>query len=82
MLQDRAPVKFKDPMFKHENFREFLPLKLFHNYCLQSIFSVVEIIIELFVVCQKLIINFKVTNLTLYMYLFIGISLYDILAFI
>ena len=46
-----------------------------------NFFCVVEIILELFVVCQNInhvlhnfcfcYINFKVTNLTLYMYLFI-----------
>ena len=48
-------VKFKDLKFKHEIFMRiyFVFLKLFHNFCLQS---VVEIIIELFVLCQKNII--------------------------
>ena len=63
MLQDRLPVKFqdvkfKDPKFKHEIFvRIDMKHSYFSNYfiiCLQSIFSVVEIVIELFVVCQKL----------------------------
>ena len=64
MLQGGLPlkfqdVKFKDPKFKHEIFvrnihEAFILLKRFH-ICLQSIISVVEIIIELFVVCQKLI---------------------------
>ena len=40
-------MKFKDPKFKHEIF-------VLHHL-LQSIFSVVEIIFELFGVCQKLI---------------------------
>ena len=49
-------VKFKDPKFKHEIFvRIDMKHSYFSNYfifCLQSFFSVVEIIIELFV-CQK-----------------------------
>ena len=53
-------VKFKDPKFKHEIFvRIDMKLSYFSNFfiiCLPSIFSVVEIIIELFVVCQKLIL--------------------------
>ena len=59
MLQDRLSVKFQDvkftvPKSKHEIFVriEFMLLKLFHNL-FAIIFSVVEIIIELFVVCQK-----------------------------
>ena len=54
MLQDRLPVKFKDPKFKHEIFvRIDMKHSYFSNYLiisLQSNFSVVEIIIELFVV--------------------------------
>ena len=51
-LQDGLPVKlqdvkFKDPKFKHE-------ILVFHHL-FAIIFSVVEIIIELFVACQKLI---------------------------
>ena len=52
------PVKFKDPKFKHEIFvRIDMKHSYFSNYfiiSLQSIFYVVEII-ELFVVCQKVI---------------------------
>ena len=52
-------VKFKDPKFKHDIFARIdMKHSYFLNYFiirLQSIFSVVEIIIELFVVCQKLI---------------------------
>ena len=44
-LQDRLPVKFKDPKFKHEIFvRIDMKHSYFSNYfiiCLQSIFSVV-----------------------------------------
>ena len=50
-------MKFKDSKLKHEI---FVRIDMKHSYfsnhfmvCLQSIFSVVEIIIELFVVCQK-----------------------------
>ena len=55
MLKHRLPVKFqdvkfKDPKFKHEIFvRIDMKHSYFSNYfiiCLQSIFSVVEIIIE------------------------------------
>ena len=50
LLQDRLPVKFQDmkfqdPKFKHEI---FMRIDMKHSY------SVVEIIIELFVVYQKL----------------------------
>ena len=64
MLQDSLPVmfqdvQFKDPKFKHELFvRRDMKHSYFSNYfiiCLPSIFSVVEIIIELFVVCQNII---------------------------
>ena len=51
-------VKFKDLKFKHEIFMRIDMKQSFSNYfiiCLQSFFSVVEIIIELFV-CQKLIL--------------------------
>ena len=58
-------VTFKDPKFKHGIFARIDMKHLyFSNYlnyfiiCLQSIFSVVEIIIELFVVCQKFMHNF------------------------
>ena len=63
LLKDCLPVKFqdvkfKDPKFKHEIFvRIDLKHSYFSNYyiiCLPSIFSVVEIIIEKFIVCQKL----------------------------
>ena len=46
------------------------------NYFIICLQSIVENIIELFVVCQQLshdYANFKVTNLTSYMYLFIEI---------
>ena len=63
MLQDRLPVKFqdvkfKDPKFKHEIFvgTDRSIHTLFHNF-LQSIFSI-EIIIELFVVCQRFMHSF------------------------
>ena len=56
-------VKFKDPKFKHEIFvRIDMKHSYFSNYfifCLQSFFSVVEIIIELFV-CQKNLFMFMV----------------------
>ena len=56
LLQDHLPVKFKDPKFKHEiRLKAVILLKLFHNLFAINFFSVVEIIIELFVVCQKLI---------------------------
>ena len=67
LLQDHLPVKyqdvnFKDPKFKHEIFvRIDMKHSYFSNYfiiCLQSIFSAVESIIELFAVCQKLRNNF------------------------
>ena len=67
MLHDRLPVKFqymkfKDPMFKHEIFvRIDMKHSYFSNYfilCLPSIFSVVEIIIELFVVCMHNICSY------------------------
>ena len=78
LLQDGLPVKlravkFKDPKFKHEI---FVALDMKHSY-----FSNISILIDLFVVSCLCIIfvivilrNFKVTNLTLYMYLFIDIS--------
>ena len=59
LLQNRLPVKFldvklKDPMFKHEIFMRIdMKHSYFSNYfiiCLQSIFSVGAILIELFVV--------------------------------
>ena len=71
LLQDGLPmqfqdVKFKDPTFKHQIFvRMDIKHSYFSNYfiiCLQSIFSVVEIIIELFVVCQKLIHVYATTR--------------------
>ena len=79
-MQDRLPVKFQDVKFTVLKYRHERFVRIEHSYfsiiCLQSIFSFVEIIIELFVLCQKLmhtcsyyIKNFKVTNLTLYMYL-------------
>ena len=67
LLQNRLPVKFldvklKDPMFKHEI---FMRIDMKHSYfskyfiiCLQSIFSVGAILIELFVVCQKFMYSF------------------------
>ena len=52
-------MKFKDLKFNHKIFvRIHMKHSYFSNYfivCLQSIFSVAEIIIELFVGCQKLI---------------------------
>ena len=65
----------------------FVRIDMKHStyYCLPSIFSVVEIIIQLFVVCPKYkscyayfcscYINFKVANLTVYIYF---ILMYDI----
>ena len=71
MLQDGLPVKFqdvkfKDPKFKHDIFARIdMKLKYF-IICFQSIFSLVEIIIELFVVsCLCIIfviVILKVTN--------------------
>ena len=58
MLQDRFPVKFKDvkfkdPKFQHEIFvRIDMKHSYFSNYFIIN-FSVVEIIIELFVICQN-----------------------------
>ena len=84
MLQDRLPVKFqdvkfKDPKFKHEIFMRIdLKHSYFSNYFiiyLLSIFSVVEIIIELFVVCQILIVN-----LSNFVLVHRNILMYDILA--
>ena len=71
-------VKFNDPKFKNEIFlRIDMKHSYFSNYLFAINFSVVET-----VVCQKLIhvytycmfLLYKVTNLTLYMYLFIEIS--------
>ena len=74
-------MKFTVPKSKHEIFvridmkHSYILLKLFHD-----LFAiVVEIKIELLVVCQKLIhgmllLLYEVINLTLYMYLFIEIS--------
>ena len=85
-VQGFQDVKFQDPKFKHEiSVRIDMKHSYSSNYfviCLQSIFSVVEIIIELFVVCQNLIhvyadflfSLYKVTKLILYVYLFIEIS--------
>ena len=59
---------------------DFFLLELFHICFQSSIFSVVEIIIEPFVVCQKLIpclciiFVYEVSKLILYMKLFIEIS--------
>ena len=56
-------VKFKDPKFMRIDLKH----SYFSNYfiiCLPSIFSVVEIIIELFVVCQNIIMFMH--NLLLY----------------
>ena len=62
MLQDGLPVKFKDVKFKDPKFKHeiFMTIDMKHSYfsnyfilCLPSIFSVDEIIIELFLVCQK-----------------------------
>ena len=56
MLQDHLPVKFQDVKFKDTKFKHeiFVRIDMKHSYfsnyfiiCLQSIFSVVEIIIEL-----------------------------------
>ena len=53
-------VSFKDLKFKHEIFVKIdMKHSYFSNYFiifLQSFFSVVEIIIKVFVVCQKLIL--------------------------
>ena len=69
---DHLPVKFNDPMFKKEFFFENR-----HEAFILLYFSVVETV----VVCKKinlclciLLLLYKVTNLTLYMYLFIEIS--------
>ena len=49
LLQDCLPMKFKDPKF-HENRHEaFILFKLFHNL-FAIIFSIIKVIIELFVV--------------------------------
>ena len=65
LLQDRLPVKFQDVKFKdtkskHEIFvRIDMKHSFFSNYftmCLQSIFYVVEIIIELLVILFVLIV--------------------------
>ena len=59
LLQDRLPVKFQDVIFnfKHEIFvRIDMKHSYFSNYfiiCLPSLFSVVKVIIELFV-CQNI----------------------------
>ena len=65
MLHDRLPVKFqdvkfKDPKFKHEIFMRIdMKNSYFSNYLFHNLFAfVVEIIIELFVVCQKLMHTF------------------------
>ena len=78
-------MKFNDPKFKYEIFVRIDMMKhsYFSNYLFATNFSVVETV----VVCQKInsclciilvlvvaIKKFKVTNLTLYMYLFIKIS--------
>ena len=47
-------VKYKDPKFKHEIFvRIDMKHSHFSNYFIICLQSIVEIIIELFVVCQK-----------------------------
>ena len=56
MLQDRLSVKFKDPKFKHEIFvRIDMKHSYFSNYFMICLQSVVEIIIELFVLCVCII---------------------------
>ena len=53
LLQDCLPAKFKDPKFMkffHENRHEaFILFKLFHNF-FAIFFSIIKVIIELFVV--------------------------------
>ena len=58
LLQDRLPVKFQDVIFKDPNFKHeiFVRIDMKHSYfsnyfiiCLPSLFSVVKVIIELFV---------------------------------
>ena len=52
LLQHCLPVKFKDPKFIkfHENrYEAFIHFKLFHNL-FATIFSIIKVIIELFVV--------------------------------
>ena len=70
-------MKFKDPKFNHKMFvRIDMKHSYFSNYfivCLQSFFSVAEIIIELFVVCQKLI-HVYAYFLSCYKDLFIEVS--------
>ena len=81
MLQDRLPVKFKDPKFKHEI---FMRIDMKHSYfsiislfiCNQ--FSVVEIIMNCLLIAKNYC-YMKVTNLTLYV-LHRNILIYDILA--
>ena len=49
-------VKFRDTNFKHEIFvRINMKHSYFRNYFIICLQSIVEVIIELFVVCQKLI---------------------------
>ena len=77
-------MKFNDPKFKNEIFvRIDIKHSYFSNYFiiyLQSIFSVVETVCCLpkinscLCIIFVFVINFKVTNLTLYMYLFTEIS--------
>ena len=64
LLQDHFPSKFQDVKFKNLKFKHeiFMRIDMKHSYfsnyfiiCLPSIFSAVEIIIELFVVCQYII---------------------------
>ena len=74
MLQDHLPVNFKDPKFMRIRHEAFILLKLFHNLFAINFFCVVEIIIELFVCHSRYNRNFKVTNIILYMYLFMEIS--------
>ena len=70
-------MKFNDPKLKNEI---FLRIDMKHSYFSNYLFAINFSVVETVVVCQKLIhvyalfLLYKVTNLTLYMYLFIEIS--------
>ena len=80
--KDHLPVKFSDPKFKNEI---FVRIDMKHSYCSNYLFALIFSVDEAVVVSQKLmhvmhnfcsccIKKFKVTNLTLYMYMLIEIS--------
>ena len=70
-------MKFNDPKFKNEF---FLRIDMKHSYFSNYLFAINFSVVETVVVCQNSCLCicsmflYKVTNLTLYMYLFIEIS--------